>query len=948
MRCIFFAVLEYELSGRDKASNGVITMWHTMSAEEIFRLLRTRREGLFSREAEQRIEESGANILEKKPRISAIQVFLAQFQDFMVVVLLAATLISCVMGELSDAFAISAIILLNALLGYFQEMKAERSIEALKELNSPTSNVFRDGRIINIHTDKIVPGDIVIIEAGSRIPADGRIVEADGLEIDEATLTGESLPCRKTTAAMPDPHLQPADRKNMAFMSTLVTRGKGICVVTETGMNTEVGKIADMLADDGFDVDTPLQMRLSQLGRWLVALCLGMTFIIVVVGILQGEPMRKMIFTGVTLAVAAIPEGLPAIVTISLAIGVQKMVHKNAVIRKLAAVETLGCTTVICSDKTGTLTQNQMTVRSIYTGDALYDISGSGHNTHGEFFSNGRQVRPEKHYVLVQVLTLSVLCNDAQLDHETHGVLGRLRDILSGRPKTWTVYGDPTETALLVGAAKGNVFYEDLAKQHQRVLTLPFDSTRKMMTTVCTDSEKNYLICSKGAPDVIINRCKFIQLGKRVVYLDRRMRKRVEEVIEEMGEQAYRVLALAYKYSETLPEENVELLEEDLVLSGLVGMIDPPREEVPHAIEVARCAGIRTIMITGDHKTTAVAIGKMVGLCQNDAQALSGTELDALSDAELLSKLKHVSVFARVSPKHKLRIVRILRESGEIVAMTGDGVNDAPAVKEADIGIAMGKIGTDVTREASSMVLLDDNYATIVAAIEEGRGIYDNIRKFIRYLLSCNIGELLTMLLSVLFGLPVPLVPLQILWVNLVTDGLPAIALGVDPKGDDTMKRPPRNANEGIFSDGLHTRIFAQGIAIGVCTVSAFVLGLFFSRNVDAARTIAFTTLTFSQLLFVFFCRSEEVHSVQSSFLGNPWLIGAVGISALLQLGTIYIPQLNAVFNTAYMHIEDWYIIGICSLASVVIPMTIRLATLELSSATVAKVSMSKGETRVY
>jgi Ca2+-transporting ATPase len=919
-----------------------------MDIDEVLSMLRSRRNGLSSREAEQRIEESGANILEKKRGISAVRVFLAQFQDFMVVVLLGATLISCLMGELSDAFAISAIVLLNALLGYFQEMKAERSIEALKELNSPTSNVMRDGKVTSIHTGELVPGDIAIIEAGSRVPADGRIIEADGLEIDEATLTGESIPCSKTSAILSESHLQPGDKKNMVFMSTLVTRGRGLFVVTKTGMNTEVGKIAGMLDGDSFDVDTPLQARLSQLGRWLVALCLGMTFIIVVVGIMQGEPIRKMFFIGVTLAVAAIPEGLPAIVTISLAIGVQRMVRKNAVIRKLAAVETLGCTTVICSDKTGTLTQNQMTVRSIYTGNALYDVSGSGYNTVGEFFSNGRQVRPEKDYGLMQVLKLFVLCNDAHLDREAQGVLGRLRDMLSGRTKTRSAYGDPTETALLVTAAKADIFHENLAQQHVRILTLPFDSMRKMMTTVCTDPHTNYLVCSKGAPDVLINRCRFIQLGNKTVHLDRRMRKRVEEVIEGMAEQAYRVLAVAYKYSETIPEDNLSSLESNLVLAGLVGMIDPPREEVPAAIEVARRAGIRTIMITGDHKTTAVAIGKMIGVCQNDTQALSGTELDALSDAELETVLQHVSIFARVSPKHKLRIVEILRQSGEIVAMTGDGVNDAPAVKEADIGIAMGKIGTDVTREASSMVLLDDNYATIVAAIEEGRGIYDNIRKFIRYLLSCNIGELLTMLLSMLIGLPIPLVPLQILWVNLVTDGLPAIALGVDPKDDDTMERPPRNANEGIFSGGLHVRILAQGIAIGVCTVSAFVLGLYFSRNLEASRTIAFTTLTFSQLLFVFLCRSEEVDSVQSNLLGNPWLIGAVGISALLQLGAIYIPQLNVVFNTAYMHAGDWYIIGMCSIASVVIPMTIRLAMFGLSTTRISRMPMSEGETKVY
>lgn len=921
-------------------------MWHTLSIEEVFRLLRSRREGLSSREAEERMEEAGANVLENKRKISPIQVFLAQFQDFMVLVLLAATLISCLMGELSDAFAIAAIVLLNALLGYFQEMKAERSIEALKELNSPTSNVLRDGKIISIHTNELVPGDVVIIEAGSRVPADGRLIEADGLEVDEATLTGESVPCRKTLESLHDPHLQPADKKNMVFMSTLVTRGKGIFVVTETGMKTEVGKIAGMLDEGGFDVSTPLQARLSQLGKWLVALCLAMTFIIVVAGVLQGEPIRKMFFTGVTLAVAAIPEGLPAIVTISLAIGVQKMVRRNAVIRKLAAVETLGCTTVICSDKTGTLTQNQMTVRSIYTGDALYDVSGSGYSAHGEFFSNGREIRAEKHHTLVQLLKLSVLCNDARIVHEKNGILGRLRDMFSGRSKTFNVYGDPTEAALLVGAAKGNVFYEDLARVHKRVMTLPFDSARKMMTTVHTDPEKKYIVCSKGAPDVVINCCKFIQLGNKVVHLDRRMRRRVEEIIEEMAEQAYRVLALAYKYSESLPEGNAASLERDLVLSGLVGMIDPPREEVPGAIEVARGAGIRTIMITGDHKTTAVAIGKMIGLCDDDAHALSGTEMDALSDGELLSKLKNTSVFARVSPKHKLRIVRLLRESGEIVAMTGDGVNDAPAVKEADIGIAMGKIGTDVTREASSMVLLDDNYATIVAAIEEGRGIYDNIRKFIRYLLSCNIGELLTMFLSVLFGLPIPLVPIQILWVNLVTDGLPAIALGVDPQDESTMKRPPRRADEGIFSGGLQYRIFAQGIAIGVCTVSAFVLSLFFSRNIETARTICFSTLTFSQLLFVFFCRSEEVQSLRSGFLGNSWLVGAVGTSALLQLGVIYIPFLNGVFNTVYLHMHDWYIVGVCSLASVVVPMTIRLAMVGSGKGT--RVPVAKEEITVY
>lgn len=939
IRCIFFHVPEYELFEKDKASDGVIIMWHTLSTKEIFTLLHSGKDGLSSREAEKRIENIGFNILKEGRRISAIQVFLAQFQDFMVLVLLAATLISCLMGELSDAFAISAIVLLNAILGYSQEMKAERSIEALRELNSPTSNVIRDGKVINIQTDKLVPGDIVIIEAGSRVPADGRLIEADGLEVDESTLTGESIPCHKSIELLSDPHLQPADRKNMVFMGTLVNRGKGIFIVTETSMNTEVGKIAGMLEESGLDVATPLQARLSQLGKWLVSICLAITFVIVVVGVLQGEPLRKMFFTGVTLAVAAIPEGLPAIVTISLAIGVQKMVRKNAVIRKLSAVETLGCTTVICSDKTGTLTQNQMTVRSIYTGNALYDISGSGYNVQGNYFTDGRQIRTDKHLSLMQVLKICVLCNDARLERGTHGVVETLRDMFSGRPKVWDVYGDPTEVALLVGAAKANVFIEDLSKKHQRIMTLPFDSARKMMTTICTDPEKGYFVCSKGAPDVIIKCCKYIQIGNRFVHLDKRMCGRVEEIIEDMARQAYRVLAVAYKYSESLPEDSGSI-ENGLVLSGIIGMIDPPRQEVPEAIETARSAGIRTIMITGDHKTTAVAIGKMIGLCQDETEALNGAELDNLNDTEVLTKLKRISVFARVSPKHKLRIVKILRESGEIVAMTGDGVNDAPAVKESDIGVAMGKIGTDVTREASSMVLLDDNYATIVAAIQEGRGIYDNIRKFIRYLLSCNIGELLVMLFSVIFGLPIPLMPLQILWVNLVTDGLPAIALGVDPGTDDIMKRPPRNVNEGLFSGGLHMRILSQGLAIGVCTMIAFILGLYFSKTIESARTIAFATLTFSQLLFVFFCRSESIQSIQSGLFGNEWLLGAVGVSVLLQLSVIYIPHLNAIFNTTYMYLQDWYIIGICSLASVVIPMTIQLVASELLKRIPSRTSM--------
>lgn len=881
--------------------------WYTRTVQEAIDFWRTDQyDGLASSEVKSRLAEFGYNEMVEKPRTPWWKHFFAQFQDFMVLVLLAATLISAFLGEYVDSATILAIVMINAILGFIQEHRAEKSMAALRTMVAPVAHVIRNGIVQQIAARQMVPGDIMILESGDRIAADARLIDVQNLEVDEATLTGESLPVRKIVDKEYKENSPLGDRKNMVYAGTSIVKGRGKAVVCATGMATEVGHIADMIQEVEIE-STPLERRLESLGRWLVWGCLMICIVVVVTGVLKGEPLLLMCMAGISLAVAAIPEGLPAIVTVALALGVQRMIKRNAIIRKLPAVETLGCTTVICSDKTGTLTQNAMTVKKIFTAGNIYELSGSGYEIRGNFLLNKQEFDPAKDKCLMSCLEIGVLCNNSILKHNNIGITGLWR---RGANSDWSIEGDPTEGAIVIAAAKANIWRSIIEKNQRRLAEIPFESERCRMSVVYEKNNKN-IIYVKGAPDVILGMCEHYSSNKGEAVLSNTIRDEILAANEKMADQALRVLAVAYREITKMEASQVnEELERNLVFVGLIGMIDPPRQEVKPAIALCRQAGIKTVMITGDHPNTAVAIAKELQLFKDDKnQALTGNELDALNDGELSEIINRVTVYARVSPAHKLRIVRALKQRGHIVAMTGDGVNDAPAIKEADIGIAMGTAGTDVTKEAASMVLADDNFATIVAAVEEGRGIYDNIRKFIRYLLSCNLGEVLTMFIATVAGLPLPLLPVQILWVNLVTDGLPAMALGVDPNSHDIMNRAPRNPRESVFSRGLSKKIIARGLQIGISTVFVFAMVYFIRNNLAEARTMAFCTLVFSQMFHVFDCRSEKYNVFEIGIFKNKYLILATVCSLFMQLLVVYHPFMQEIFATVPLKMADWLVI---------------------------------------
>lgn len=685
-------------------------------------------------------------------------------------------------------------------------------------------------------------------------------------------------------------------------MGTSITGGRARALVTATGMNTEMGGIADLIQNIE-EEQTPLQKRLAKLGKIIAAGCLVICAIVAAAGIMRGEDAFSMLLSGISLAVAAVPEGLPALVTISLALGVQRMLKRNALIRRLPAVETLGCAGVVCSDKTGTLTQNKMAVRKIFAGDRvveLKDRSGSGHI----FFSEGRAVDPLKDQVVRLALEIASVCNNAGLVSE------RLK-----QDKTkWNFTGDPTEGALMVASAKAGLTPEVLASLYYRIDEIPFDSERKCMSVVCSNKNDETLVFTKGAPDMLLKKCSSIRQAKGITQMTRELERKIIKANDAMALDALRVIAVAYKRLDYLPYSRDEL-ESDLTFIGLIGMLDPPRQEAAEAVIKCRLAGIKPVMITGDHKLTAVAIARELSIYSDDEKVMTGAELDEMDDKRLERAVEGVSVYARVSPKHKLRIVRALKRNGNIVAMTGDGVNDAPAVKEADIGVAMGLTGTDVTKEASAMTLLDDNFATIIAAIEEGRVIYNNIRKFIRYMLACNIGEVLTMFLGMIAGLPVPLLPIQILWINLVTDGLPAVALGFDPPEKDVMKRMPRKADESIFSHGLANLILSRGILIGLTTLTVYITMIYYTADIGMARTGAFVTLVLTQLIHVFECKSERMSIFRIPIFNNFYLVLAVLCSLLMTLGVVYIPSLQNIFKTVPLGWNEWFVtIGLSGL----------------------------------
>ncbi|SFS50573.1 calcium-translocating P-type ATPase, SERCA-type [Marininema halotolerans] len=859
-------------------------------------------EGLDDAEASRRLEQTGPNQLAEAERISPVVLLLNQFKDFMVLVLLAATLISGLLGEYTDAIAIIAIVILNAVLGFVQEVRAEKSLSALRELSAPTARVMRNGEWVRIQAAHLVPGDIVSLESGDRIPADLRLIQTSNMYIEESALTGESVPTNKTPATINKDDVPLGDQKNMAFLGTMVVRGTGLGIVVHTGMETEMGRIAHLIQTTE-TMQTPLQRRLEQLGKVLIIVALLLTAVVVVTGIIHGHDAYKMFLAGVSLAVAAIPEGLPAIVTIALALGVQRMIKRQAIVRKLPSVETLGCASIICSDKTGTLTQNKMTVTHLWVDRHRIELSGSGYQPEGNFLSNGREVHLEKEASLKRLLEVAVLCNNARLIGESarEGLLRR-------KQEKWRIDGDPTEGALLVAGAKGGLGDNGFLQSWQRIQEFPFDSERKMMSVLMEHRSGKRVLFTKGGPDVLLERCTHILQNGRTVPLTESLRAEVIQTNEALAKMALRNLAFAYRDWQGASPNHDRSAERNLVFVGLAGMIDPPREEVKDAIRTCRRAGIRTVMITGDHQTTAVAIAQQLGILQG-GETINGSEIQQMSDEEFSRKAKDIHVYARVSPEHKLRIVKALQEEGHVVAMTGDGVNDAPAIKAADIGIAMGVTGTDVSKEASSLVLADDNFATIVAAIEEGRNIYDNIRKFISYLLASNVGEILVMFLAMLAGLPLPLVPIQILWVNLVTDGLPAMALGVDPAEEDTMDRDPRNSRENIFAAGVGWKILTRGLLIGLCTLGAFWVA--YSESPDdlvRAQTIAFSTLVMAQLIYVFDCRSSRTVFHRNP-LSNPLLVLAVVSSAVLMIGVMYYPPLQPVFHTTALAIREWALV---------------------------------------
>ena len=819
--------------------------------------------GLSTREAEKRVKTYGLNELKHNKKKSPVLIFLAQFNDFLVWVLIGATIISGFIGDKADAITILIIVIVNAILGFVKEFRTEKSLEALQELAAPTCKVIRDGNIKVVSSKELTIGDLVVLEAGDRIPADGTFIDAANMVVDESLLTGESVGISKDTTK----------GKNSGFMGTIVLKGRGLIIIDAIGMKTEMGKIANLL--DNIEEDkSPLRERLDSLGKILVVMCIVVCLIVTILGIIRGNDITEMFLLGVSLAVAAIPEGLAAIVTVALALGVGRMLKRNALVRKLPAVETLGCTSVICSDKTGTLTQNKMTVKEILVNGRIYELD------------------KEKIYDCEKLKEAFIYCNDANYNYE-------IKDIEKA------VMGDPTETALVKAFYKDSKELQKFVEKSKRVYEISFDSTRKMMTVIMNENGKETCYM-KGAPERVLEKCNSVLENGKVKPLTYQKKKQIYSYIEAMSNRALRCIAAAYKEENLVKNESVEC---DLIFLGVAGSMDPPRIEVKDAVLKCKMAGIKPIMITGDHKNTALAIAKSINICNSDDQAVTGDELEKMSDSELVKKVNKIRVFARVSPNHKLRIVRAFKKNNNIVAMTGDGVNDAPAIKEADIGVAMGISGTDVTKEAAAMVLMDDNFATIVSAVEEGRVIYDNIRKFIRYLLSCNLGEVLTMFLASLFYLPNPLTPIQILFVNLATDGLPAIALGVDPPDKDIMRQSPREKNEGIFARGLWEKIIVRGSLIGVCTLLSFMSGRYYGMDLATCRTITMCTLVMSQLLHVFECRSERHSIFEINIFSNIYLLGAVLVSMTMICCILYIPFLSGIFNTVALNLGQWLLV---------------------------------------
>ena len=865
--------------------NQAIPIWHTLPVEDIFLKLNSSPGGLINTEAVRRLDEYGPNELQVTGRISPWALLLEQFKNALIVILVKATVISAFLGHGVESIAIAVIVLFAVLLGFAQEYRAERAIEALRRMAAPTANVLRDDKETKIPARDLVPGDIIFISTGDKIPADARLTEAINLQIEESALTGESVAVEKHTAPLDNMDLSQGDRKNMAFAGTAVTYGRGRGIVVTTGMDTEFGKIAQMLQTVKTG-RTPLQENLDRAGRILAWAALVLVVIIVALGLFRGQPFIEMLIFGIALAVAVVPEALPAVVTISLAIGVQRMVKRHALIRRLPAVETLGSTSVICSDKTGSLTKDEMTARKIFVAGQILDISGAGYEPKGHFYNDDQAV--ELFDELKQLLQAAALASD------THIVSSETDD-------HWQVKGDPTEGALITAAAKAELYKVDLDAQFPRINEIPFTSETKRMTTLHKESSGVVVAYSKGALEIILDSSTHYLAKDGVIPINQEIKAMIFETAKSMANQAMRILAVASKQNAVL-----ETAEQDMTFLGFVGMIDPPRPEVRAAIQTCEQAGIKVVMITGDHPLTAQAIARELGILKNGRQ-VTGTELEAMSDEEFEQEVENIEVYARVSPSHKLRVVNALQKKDHIVAMTGDGVNDAPALKKADIGIAMGITGTDVTKEAAAMTLTDDNFASIVAAVEEGRGVFGNIKKYLMYLISSNIGEIGLMAVASLVGLPLPLSAVQILYVNLATDGLPALALAVDPPEADLMRRKPRNPRTGLFTRPVIILMAVGGVWSTIVNTGLFAWNLKFSGSLEHAMTMTFISLILIQFFKAYNFRSDH-QSVLNAPFANKWLNLSIIQGVIFLALIVYVPFLQKPFGTYALPLIDWVV----------------------------------------
>jgi Ca2+-transporting ATPase len=864
--------------------------WYSVDSNSVLECLETTSQGLTSDEAHRRLKQYGPNELQKAPTATALTLFVGQFKSILVIILIFSAIVSAFISmrkdePLTDMYVILIIVVMNALLGFVQEYRAERAVEALQKMVAPHVIVIRDGREESIASKELVPGDVIHLEAGSRVPADARLIQEVNLQIDEASLTGESTAVTKNVSILPA-DVGIGDQRNMVFMGTTVTNGRAVAVVVVTGMHTQFGKIAGMVISVKAE-EPPLKKKMEQMGRQLGLISLILTIFVFLIGVfVHMTELETMFMMGVSLAVSAIPEGLPAVLTITIALGVSRMARQKAIVRKLASVETLGSTTVICSDKTGTLTKNEMTVSQIYTYTEQIHVTGAGYIPRGEFIKGAHHITLEKDSDLEQLLRIGTLCNNARLQDSSEG---------------WSILGDPTEGALIVLAAKAGIDQNEQRNAYPRINEIPFESARKMMTTIHETSLGETVAYVKGAPEVILQRCVSLSNAGQIQPLTHADRNQILETTMNFAGSALRVLALSCRSLPSTTDFTIDEIEDGLTFIGLVAMRDPPREEVPHAIQICRDAGIRTVMVTGDHKRTAFAIAQQIGILDDEAldTVFTGDDLQAMSDSALDEVVQTAKVFARVSPEHKMRIAQSLKRNGHIVAMTGDGVNDAPALKAADIGIAMGIKGTDVTREASDMILEDDNFATIVRAVQGGRHIYDNVAKYVRLMLTANFDEFLEITLVTLLGLPLPFLPIHVLWINLVTDGLPAVALSLDPPDPDLMRYPPRDPREGLLSRFWRFILYAAALDF-ISDFIPFLWTYLSTGDAVQARTVAFTSIVFFEIFLAYQCRSETRHIFELGWKGwteNKLLFVTVVTSFLTQFAILYTPMLNTIFK---------------------------------------------------